>query len=95
MGVRIHRHIRRVHRQASGHHSFAVRFAWWNAVINAVLAVVWYLPMMFVALATPLGGHVAFVTFLSIWALGATHAGAALAAYAAVHAADGTHDDDR
>lgn len=83
-----HRFLRRQHRRATTHSSFAVRFAWWNFVINGVMAIVWYMPMMIVALVTPLGKQVEFVTFLSVWALGATHAGAALAAYAAVHAAD-------
>lgn len=71
------------------HRSFAVRFAYLNFVINGVLTLVWGGPVMALIFADPaLARSVAFVSFLSVWALFATHAGGAIAAYAAVHAAE-------
>lgn len=81
--------LRHHHRRMREHHSFAVRFAYMNFVVNAVMTVVWAGPVMALIFVDPsLSRSVAFVSFLSVWALLATHAGAAMAAYAAVHAAE-------
>lgn len=47
-----------------------------------MFSAVWFIPVMIFALTTPVGHSVMFVSFLSVWALGATHAGAWAAAKA-------------
>lgn len=77
------------HRRVKQHHSLAVRFAYWNFVINGVFTVVFIGPVMALTFLDPhLGSSVLWVSFLSVWALFATHAGGAIAAYAAIHAAE-------
>lgn len=89
--MKLHPHIRHGHRHANP----AVRFAWWNFVVNGIFTVVFFAPVMALSFIDKhLGASVAWVSFLSIWALGATHAGAAIAAYAAIHAAEGNENDD-
>lgn len=81
--------LRHHHRRMKSHSSFAVRFAYLNFVINAVFTVVWGIPVMALIFLDPgLANSVKWVSFLSVWALLATHAGAAIAAYAAIHAAE-------
>lgn len=80
--------ILRYHRRTKEHQSLAVRFAYWNFVGNAAFSLIWGLPVMALIFIDPhLSSSVQWVSFLSVWALLATHAGAALAAFAAVHAA--------
>lgn len=77
------------HRRLRNHRSAAVRFAYLNAVINGIFMLVFFGPVMaLIFLDRGLGSSVLWVAFLSVWALGATHAGAAIAAYAAMHAAE-------
>lgn len=80
--------LRRHHHNLASHRSFAVRFAYWNALVNGVLAVVFFGPVMAAQYLTPLGHSISWTNFLSVWALGATHAGAFIAAIAAYHAAE-------
>ena len=81
--------LRHHHRRMQAHRSFAVRFAYLNFVINAVFTVVWGIPVMTLTFLDPhLAGSVKWVSFLSVWALLATHAGGAMAAYAAIHSAE-------
>lgn len=71
------------------HRSFAVRFAYLNFVINGAFTLIWAGPVMVLTFLDPsLASSVKWVSFLSVWALLATHAGAAIAAYAAIHAAE-------
>lgn len=78
------------HRRMKQHQSLAVRFAYWNFIGNAIFTVIWAIPVMALIFLDPkLSSSVEWVSFLSVWALLATHAGAALAAYAAIHAAEG------
>lgn len=87
--MRLHRHLLHHHRRIRAHRSLAVRFAYWNFVINGVFTVIWAIPVMVLIFLDPkLSSSVQWVSFLSVWALLATHAGAALAAYAAIHAAE-------
>jgi hypothetical protein len=80
--------IRHVHHRAKRHQSFAVRFAYWNFIINSVFTLVWGIPVMCLIFLYPhLAYSVKWVSFLSVWALFATHAGGAIAAFSAVHAA--------
>ena len=82
------------HRRLKSHEQFAVRFAYYNFVANSVLSLVFIGPVMaLIFIDKPLGSSVLWVAFLSVWALFATHAGGAIAAFAAVHAAeDNTRD---
>ena len=71
------------------HRSFAVRFAYINFVVNSAFTVIWAIPVMALIFLDPqLANSVKWVSFLSVWALLATHAGGAIAAYAAIHAAE-------
>lgn len=84
--------LRHHHHRLKKHHSFAVRFAYWTFLINGVLMVFFFGPVMAFTFLNPrLGQSVLWVSFLSVWALGATHAGAAMAAFAAVHSAEDNH----
>jgi hypothetical protein len=77
------------HRRLRKHESFAVRFAYINFVVNAIFSVVFLGPVMaLIFIDKRLGSSVLWVAFLSVWALFATHAGGAIAAYAAIHAAE-------
>jgi hypothetical protein len=77
------------HRRLKQHQSFAVRFAYWNFIINAIFTVVFIGPVMaLIFIDTQLGNSVLWVAFLSVWALFATHAGGAIAAFAAIHASE-------
>ena len=89
--------VRQHHRRMRQHKSGAVRFAYVNYVINGVFTLVWGIPVMVLIFLDPsLASSVRWVSFLSVWALFATHAGAAIAAYAAIHAAeDNTRDREQ
>lgn len=86
--------LRRHHRRLTSHESFDVRFAYWNFIANSVLSVVFLGPVMaLIFIDKSLGSSVLWVAFLSVWALFATHAGGAIASFAAIHAAeDNTRD---
>lgn len=77
------------HRRMGAHRSFAVRFAYWNFIVNGFFTVVFIGPVMALTfLDRSLGSSVLWVSFLSVWALFATHAGGAIAAFAAIHSAE-------
>lgn len=86
--------LRHQHTRMKTHHSFAVRFAYWNILINGFFALLWGPPAMAMVFLLPgLFANLKFVSFISVWALFATHAGALIAGLAAYHAAeDNTRD---
>lgn len=81
--------LRHLHHRARHHRSLAVRFAYLNFVINGFFTLIWGIPVMALTFIDhALARDVAWISFLSVWALFATHAGAAIAAFAAIHAAE-------